>query len=60
MVALAKAGMDPILQVHDEVALSVKNREEAQEGARIMAAAVPLQVPSRCDVEVGPSWGEAK
>jgi DNA polymerase I-like protein with 3'-5' exonuclease and polymerase domains len=60
MVALAKAGMRPILQVHDEVALSVKSREEAQEGARIMAAAVPLQVPSRCDVEVGPSWGEAK
>ena len=60
MVALAKAGMRPILQVHDEVALSVKSREEAEEGARIMAAAVSLQVPSRCDVEVGPSWGEAK
>ena len=60
MVALAKAGFDPILQVHDEVALSVRNREDAQAAAEIMANAVRLEVPSRCDVEVGPSWGEAK
>jgi DNA polymerase I-like protein with 3'-5' exonuclease and polymerase domains len=60
MVALAKAGFDPILQVHDELALSVKNREQAQAAAEIMANAVRLEVPSRCDVEVGPSWGEAK
>jgi len=60
MVALAKAGFDPILQVHDELALSVKNKEQAQVAAEIMANAVRLEVPSRCDVEVGPSWGEAK
>jgi DNA polymerase I-like protein with 3'-5' exonuclease and polymerase domains len=60
MVALAKAGLSPILQVHDELALSVKSREEAQAGAEIMANAVNLMVPSRCDVEIGPSWGEAK
>jgi DNA polymerase I-like protein with 3'-5' exonuclease and polymerase domains len=60
MVALAKAGFDPILQVHDELALSVTSREQAQAAAEIMANAVRLEVPSRCDVEVGPSWGEAK
>ena len=60
MVALSKAGLTPILQVHDEVALSVQSKEQAEEGARIMAEAVRLEVPSRCDVEVGPSWGEAK
>jgi DNA polymerase I-like protein with 3'-5' exonuclease and polymerase domains len=60
MVALAKAGFDPILQVHDEVALSVKSKEAAQAAAEIMANAVRLEVPSRCDVEIGPSWGEAK
>jgi DNA polymerase I-like protein with 3'-5' exonuclease and polymerase domains len=38
----------------------VSTREEAQEAAKIMAEAVRLEVPSRCDVEVGPSWGEAK
>jgi DNA polymerase I-like protein with 3'-5' exonuclease and polymerase domains len=60
MVALAKAGFDPILQVHDELALSVRSRDEAQAAAEIMANAVRLEVPSRCDVEIGPSWGEAK
>lgn len=60
MAALAKAGFNPILQVHDEVALSVKSREDALAAADIMAKAVRLGVPSRCDVEVGPSWGEAK
>jgi DNA polymerase I-like protein with 3'-5' exonuclease and polymerase domains len=60
MVALHKAGYKPILQVHDELALSVKNREEAEAAAEIMAQAARLEVPSRCDVEVGPSWGEAK
>jgi DNA polymerase I-like protein with 3'-5' exonuclease and polymerase domains len=60
MVALHKAGYKPILQVHDELALSVKNREEAEAAAEIMANAARLEVPSRCDVEVGPSWGEAK
>jgi len=60
MVALAKAGHTPILQVHDEVALSVRSRDEAQAAAEIMAKAANMVVPSRCDVEVGPSWGEAK
>lgn len=60
MVALMKAGIKPMLQVHDEVAVSVRSREEALEASRIMTEAVKLVVPSRCDVEVGPSWGEAK
>jgi DNA polymerase I-like protein with 3'-5' exonuclease and polymerase domains len=49
-----------MLQVHDELALSVNNREEALAAAEIMTKAVTLEVPSRCDVEIGPSWGEAK
>jgi DNA polymerase I-like protein with 3'-5' exonuclease and polymerase domains len=59
MVALAKAGFDIRLQVHDEIALSVKSVEEAREAADIMANAVKLEVPSRVDVETGPSWGAA-
>jgi len=47
------------MQVHDEVALSVQNKEQAQEAARIMAQAVKLEVPSKADVEIGPSWGQA-
>jgi DNA polymerase I-like protein with 3'-5' exonuclease and polymerase domains len=47
------------LQVHDEVALSVRNIEEAREAADIMAKAVTLEVPSRVDVETGRNWGSA-
>jgi DNA polymerase I-like protein with 3'-5' exonuclease and polymerase domains len=60
MVALHKAGFHLMLQVHDEIALSVNTAEEAREAAHIMATAVDLEVPSRVDVEMGPSWGEAK
>ena len=59
MIALHKAGFKLLLQVHDELAVSVGSRTEAEEAARIMANAVTLEVPSRVDVETGPSWGEA-
>jgi DNA polymerase I-like protein with 3'-5' exonuclease and polymerase domains len=60
MVDLFEAGIRPILQVHDELAVSVRGIEEARDAADIMTRAVSLIVPSRCDVEIGPSWGEAK
>lgn len=59
MVALHKAGFRVLLQVHDEIAISVQNKAQAEEAAQIMTKAVNLEVPSRTDVEVGPSWGEA-
>lgn len=59
MIALHKAGFSLLLQVHDEIALSVKSKEEAQEAARIMENAVELEIPSRVDVEIGSSWGGA-
>jgi len=46
--------------VHDEIALSVKSREEAEEAALLMRDAVKLEVPLRVDVEIGESWGKAK
>jgi DNA polymerase I-like protein with 3'-5' exonuclease and polymerase domains len=60
MVALHKAGYRVLLQVHDEIALSVATKKEAEEAAQLMINAVKLEVPSRVDVEIGPSWGEAK
>ncbi len=59
LVELYKKGFTLLLQVHDEIALSVKSREEAQEAAHVMATAVKLEVPSIVDVETGRSWGEA-
>ena len=59
MVALHKAGFDLLLQVHDEIALSVYSKDEALQAAEIMRNAVTLEVPSKVDVEIGSSWGEA-
>ena len=60
MVALHEAGENILLQVHDELVLSVKDKAQAERAAEIMATCVKMEIPSRCDVEVGPSWGEAK
>lgn len=60
MLALHKAGFRILLQVHDEVAVSVQDKDAALEAARIMKEAVSLEVPSKVDTELGPSWGEAK
>lgn len=59
MVALHKAGYRVLLQVHDELALSVQNKEQAQEAARLMVNAVQLEIPSKVDVEIGTSWGKS-
>jgi DNA polymerase I-like protein with 3'-5' exonuclease and polymerase domains len=60
MVNIYKTGRIPLVQIHDEIAMSVKNREEAKEVAEIMENAVPLEIPNLCDIEIGPSWGEAE
>tara|TARA_Y100000385_G_scaffold196315_1_gene203257 strand:- start:619 stop:2499 length:1881 start_codon:yes stop_codon:yes gene_type:complete len=60
MVNLYKEGLVPLTQIHDEIAMSVKDKEQARFIADIMSTAVPLEVPSLCDIEIGPSWGEAK
>lgn len=59
MVAADKAGYRLQLQVHDELDLTVETREEAERLAVIMRECVELSVPSRVDVEMGASWGEA-
>jgi DNA polymerase-1 len=60
MVNLYKEGLVPLIQIHDEIAMSVKDKEQAKYIADIMVSAVPLEVPNVCDIEIGPSWGEAE
>ena len=60
MVALDEAGFNILLQIHDEVALSVKNKEEAMEASKVMCEASRLTVPSKVDVEIGETWGSCK
>lgn len=59
MVLLYQAGKLPMLQLHDELALSVDDLQEAQAAATVMENAIKLVVPSVCDVAIGKSWGEA-
>jgi DNA polymerase I-like protein with 3'-5' exonuclease and polymerase domains len=60
MIALHESGENLLLQVHDEVVLSVKNRAQAERAAEIMVHATELVIPTRVDVEVGENWGSAK
>ena len=60
MVALDEMGAKMELQVHDEIDLPLESREEGERYARAMEACLPLQVPSRVDVELGSNWGDVK
>ena len=60
IVDLHKAGYTMLLSVHDEIALSVDTREDAEAAAEIMRNCVDLEVPSKVDVEIGPTWGGAE
>ena len=60
MVDLYEAGERPLLQVHDELGCSVRDVEHANKIREVMEAAIKLQVPSKCDIDLGPSWGETK
>lgn len=60
MVALADEGILPMIQVHDELDISVESEEQAKRITEIMETCVDLEVPSVVDAEFGPNWGEAK
>jgi DNA polymerase I-like protein with 3'-5' exonuclease and polymerase domains len=60
MVELHRAGFNILLSVHDEIALSVDTREEAEAAAEIMRNCVQLEVPNKVDVEIGTTWGSAE
>jgi DNA polymerase-1 len=63
MVALAKEGVVSMLQVHDELAISVekdKIKEKTKEIKKIMEKCVKLEVPNKVDVAIGDNWGTCK
>jgi DNA polymerase I-like protein with 3'-5' exonuclease and polymerase domains len=59
MLDCAESGHLPMVQIHDELAFSVETVDEAHKLSGIMSNAVPLCVPNKCDIDIGPSWGEA-
>jgi len=40
--------------------MSVKDKKDAETVSQMMETAVDLEIPSKCDIEVGPDWGTAK
>jgi DNA polymerase I-like protein with 3'-5' exonuclease and polymerase domains len=59
MVDVYEGGDTPLLQVHDELCFAVRDREHAERLAKTMYSAIPLAVPSKCDIALGTSWGNA-
>lgn len=58
VVLLHEAGEAIQLQVHDEIDGGVESRAHAEKWSEMMMDSADLMVPSKVDVECGPSWGE--
>ena len=59
MVSLHKEGYTAHIQVHDELDFSVASQKDSANIKEIMENCVELLVPSKVDVELGESWGDA-
>jgi DNA polymerase I-like protein with 3'-5' exonuclease and polymerase domains len=51
-----KAGLIPLVQVHDELCFSVPNKKMGERIVEIMRDAVKLNVPMKVDITYGISW----
>ena len=61
MINCYKAGYKPLLQIHDELCFSIDKESDVQGVKDIMENAIDtLKVPSKVDIALGKSWGEAK
>jgi DNA polymerase I-like protein with 3'-5' exonuclease and polymerase domains len=60
MRACWRAGIIPLLQMHDALDCSVASAEQAEHVAQLGCEAVTLEVPMRVDLKYGRNWGDAK
>jgi DNA polymerase I-like protein with 3'-5' exonuclease and polymerase domains len=60
MIDLHAEGIIPHLQVHDELDISVQNKDEVKKIKEIMESTVSLEVPNKVDYEEGDNWGTIK
>lgn len=58
MIDCYNEGYLPMIQVHDELNLSVESEEDSKKIKAIMENAYILNIPLIVDTEIGPSWGE--
>ena len=57
MLDLYKENIIPLIQIHDELNISVENENQAKKVIQIMEEAVQLEVPNKVDYEYGKHWG---
>ena len=57
MIDLHKEKIVPLIQIHDELNISIEGKEQSKKVAEIMENAVKLKVPNKVDYEVGEHWG---
>ena len=57
MVNLYKEGILPMVQVHDELNVSITDDKQAEKIKKIMEEAVLLEIPNKVDYECGENWG---
>lgn len=60
LLACAREGHLPMLQMHDELVFSNSSERDAARQAEIMETVETLRVPVAVDLESGPDWGRAK
>ena len=63
MVSLADEKIYPMLQIHDELSISIeqdKIKEKTKQIKKIMEECVKLEVPNKVDVSIGDNWGTCK
>jgi DNA polymerase I-like protein with 3'-5' exonuclease and polymerase domains len=60
MVLLYKEGILPHIQIHDELCISIIDKEQAEKIKNIMEKAISLEIPNKVDYESGPNWGSIK
>lgn len=61
MINLYKEGIIPMIQIHDELAISFDGSKEKQDKiVECMENAMELNIPSKVDVAIGNNWGETQ
>ena len=57
MIDLHKEKIIPLIQIHDELNISIESKEQSKKIVEIMEQTVELKVPNKVDYEVGEHWG---
>ena len=60
MVMLYEKGIIPHIQIHDELCVSIKDKETRTMVQNTMEQAIKLEINNKVDCEHGPNWGQIK